>query len=582
MPVPVISHYRILHKIGKGGMGEVYEAEDLRLGRHAALKFLPESVAGDAHALERFEREARAASSLDHPNICTIYEVGEHEGRTFLAMQLLEGQTLRDHIAGRPLRLELLLDIGIQIADALEAAHSRGIIHRDIKPSNIFLTSRGQVKLLDFGLAKITNERANFVATSADGSTVSWDPLSGPDSVIGTVVYMSPEQALGKELDSRCDLFSLGAVLYEMATGVVPFAGTTSAAVFDAILNKHPVSPVHLNPALPEELDHIIRKALEKDHAVRYQTAAEVHADLKRLKRDTSSDRASGITAPVQAAKIKPRWLWAALSAAVIVLGFGSFRYFSMPAPPKVTGSTQITSDGLAKGTMVTDGSRLYFGEYSGGQYVLAQVSTAGGETVQIPAPFRNTLIYDISPDHSQLLIGSREGTLFETALWSVPLPSGSPRRIGDFVASSAAWSSDGKQLVYTKGSEIYLANADGSGSRLLATVPGTPVNARFFAGWTPHSLHPKRSWQNYLSDLGGAYGRHGAPCCAPWMAYSSCGMLWPVVARRALLLFHRYYGNLARHFCPGGTTQFDPQGIEGPNPTYRRAVAIQFRDSLE
>lgn len=218
---------------------------------------------------------------LDHPNICAIYEIGEHEGRTFPAMQLLEGTNLRDHIAGRPVRLELLLDIAIQIADVLDAAHARGIIHRDIKPSNIFLTPRGQVKLLDFGLAKITTETAKFASSCAEGSTISWHPVSSPDSVIGTVGYMSPEQALGKELDTRCDLFSLGAVLNEMATGIVPFAGTTSAAaVFDAILNKLPVSPLHLNPSLPEELDHIIRKALEKDREVRYQTAAEVHADL--------------------------------------------------------------------------------------------------------------------------------------------------------------------------------------------------------------------------------------------------------------------------------------------------------------
>jgi serine/threonine protein kinase/Tol biopolymer transport system component len=482
MHAPAISHYRILHKIGTGGMGEVYEAEDLRLGRHAALKFLPESVANNPHSMERFEREARAASSLDHPNICTIYEIGEHEGRTFLAMQLLEGTNLRDHIAGRPLRLDLLLDIGIQIADALYAAHARGIIHRDIKPSNIFLTPRGQVKLLDFGLAKITTENAGFVASSAEGSTVSWDPVSSPDSVIGTVGYMSPEQALGKELDARCDLFSFGAVLYEMATGVVPFAGTTSAAIFDAILNKHPVSPLHLNPALPEELDHIIRKALEKDREVRYQTAAEVHADLKRLKRDTSSDRASGITVPLlQATGTRRRWLWAAVPAVMLIaLAIGSLRYFATSAPPKVIGSTQITSDGLPKSPMVTDGSRLYFSEVSGGHYVLEQVSTAGGETVEIPTPFRNIMVQDISKDHSQLLVAAAEGTHNEAKLWAIPLPSGSPRPIGNFLASSASWSPDGKQLVYTKGSELYLANADGSDPKLLATVSGSPLDVRF------------------------------------------------------------------------------------------------------
>jgi serine/threonine protein kinase/Tol biopolymer transport system component len=481
MYAPAISHYRILHKIGTGGMGEVYEAEDLRLGRHAALKFLPESVANNAHAMERFEREARAASSLDHPNICTIYEVGEHEGRTFLAMQLLDGTNLRDHIAGRPLRLELLLDIGIQIAGGLDAAHARGIIHRDIKPSNIFLTSRGQVKLLDFGLAKITTEEAKFAASSAEGSTVSWDPVSSPDSVIGTVGYMSPEQALGKELDTRCDLFSFGAVLYEMATGVVPFAGTTSAAIFDAILNKHPVSPLHLNPGLPEELDHIIRKALEKDREVRYQTAAEVHADLKRLKRDTSSDRASGVTVPmVQATSTRHRWVWAAVSLALVGLALASVRYFVSVVPPKIIGSTQITSDGLAKGLLATDGVRLYFAEVSGGHYVLSQVSTAGGETVEIPTPFRNIMVQDISKDRSQLLVAAAEGTHNEAKLWAIPLPSGSPRPIGNFLASSASWSPDGKQLVYTKGSALFLANADGSDPRPLVTVEGSPGYPRF------------------------------------------------------------------------------------------------------
>ncbi len=481
MPVPAISHYRILQKIGAGGMGEVYEAEDLRLGRHAALKFLPESVAGDLHAMERFEREARAASSLDHPNICTIYEVGEHDGRTFLAMQLLEGQNLRALISGRPLRLDLILDFCMQIADALDAAHSRDIIHRDIKPSNIFVTSRGQLKLLDFGLAKIASPGIEFTVRSADGSTISWDPLSSPDSVIGTVGYMSPEQALGKELDTRSDLFSLGAVLYEMATGIVPFSGTTSAAIFDSILNKQPLSPLRLNPALPEELDHIIRKALEKDREVRYQTAAEIHADLKRLKRDTSSDRATGPSVhAAQYSSTKGRWLWAAAVGIVAIMLAASIWYFRPVTPLRVVSSTQVTSDGLAKGPMVTDGSRLYFSEVREGHFVLTQVSAAGGEPVEIPTPFRNVQVADISQDHSQLLVGTLEGTLFESAVWSVPIPSGSPRRLGNFVVSSASWSAGSSQLLFSKDSGIYLASGDGSDPRLFVTLKGSPSNAHY------------------------------------------------------------------------------------------------------
>jgi len=523
-----ISHYRILHKIGMGGMGEVYEAEDLRLGRDAALKFLPESVASDPHALERFEREARAASSLDHPNICAIYEIGEHEGRTFLAMQLLEGTNLRDHITGRPMRLELLLDIGIQIADALEAAHARGIIHRDIKPSNIFLTPRGQVKLLDFGLAKITSERVNFAASAQECSTVSWDPASSPDSVIGTVGYMSPEQALGKELDSRCDLFSLGAVLYEMATGVVPFASTTSAAIFDSILNKQPVSPLHLNPALPEELAHIIRKALEKDREVRYQTAAEVQADLKRLKRDTGSDHPSGV--PVRTAEgANRRWRWAALAGLALALTTAIAWYFSSVATPRVIGSTEITHDGLIKGHLVTDGSRIYFSESSGGHFILAQVSATGGEASEIHTPFRNLDIGDISPDHSQLLVGSFEGTYFEAPLWALPLPSGSPRRLGDLAATSAAWSRDGKLLAYSRGSLIYLAKADGSDPKILASIQGFATEIRFSpdgsrlrftvyqTGRTLASLWEIRSDGRELHPLLQGWRTPPGECCGEW-----------------------------------------------------------------
>jgi serine/threonine protein kinase/Tol biopolymer transport system component len=464
-----ISHYRIIEKVGGGGMGVVYKAEDTRLHRLVALKFLPNELAQDPQALPRFQREAQAASALNHPNICTIYDVGEQDGQYFIAMELMEGQTLQGKIAGRPLPLEAFLDLALQIADALEAAHKRSIVHRDLKPSNIFVTSRGDAKLLDFGLAK--HLHLDSVPTG-DTPTFS-GPITVRGQIVGTIAYMSPEQVQDKATDSRSDIFSFGAVLYEMATGRCAFAGESTASVIAEILRGEPASAKVLNPAIPDELQRVIGKALEKDPSDRYQSANDLMIDLRRLKRlTTGSSQAPKATEALSTRYSwlhrKPFWILAtgalALLASLIVVN----------APSRVSGplnSAQITfSSELKDGPLVTDGARLYFQS----QHHPVEMSMKGGLIAPLRASASGMQMLDISPDASEMLalkldLNDENG---QGSIWSVPVLGGAPRKLGNRIAQDAHWSPDGRSIVYASMNSLYVSDGGGANLRKIWDAP--------------------------------------------------------------------------------------------------------------